>query len=288
MPSQTLTRAERQRILRTPGRHELAPERWMRLLRLRDLALGAGVPLLLAVLWQVACDAGWIDRRLYPSPLDIIRTAGDMWQRDTLWPDLLASLRRTGLGYVIGSAVGALFGVAMGLWRPIRAALDPLLNALYTVPKLALLPVFLTVFGFGELPVVALIAVTVFFFIWISTMSAMVAVPEGYREAGVTLNLSTWQMFRHVMLPAALPEIFVGLRIAAGVSVLILVGVEFVLGGNGLGHVIEQGRTTLVLGQTYVGIVVVALVGLVFSVVVQLIGRLLMPWSRAGSVMRQL
>ncbi|WP_327002647.1 ABC transporter permease [Dactylosporangium sp. NBC_01737] len=288
MPSQTLTRAETRRILRAPGRHELAPERWARLLRLRDLALGAGVPLLLAVLWQVACDAGWIDRRLYPSPVDIGRSAWDMWQRDSLWPDLLASLRRTGLGYVIGSAAGALFGVAMGLWRPIRAALDPLLNALYTVPKLALLPVFLTVFGFGELPVVALIAVTVFFFIWISTMSAMVAVPAGYREAGVTLNLSTWQMFRHVMLPAALPEIFVGLRIAAGVSVLILVGVEFVLGGNGLGHVIEQGRATLVLGQTYVGIVVVALVGLVFSMVVQLIGRLLMPWNRSGSVIRQL
>ena len=84
----------------------------------------------------------------------------------------------------------------------VRAALEPLLDALYVVPKLALLPVFLNMFGLGEGPQIALVAATVFFFVWISTMAAVLAVPIGHRDAGQVFGASPWQMFRHVLLPA--------------------------------------------------------------------------------------
>jgi sulfonate transport system permease protein len=188
-------------------------------------------------------------------------------------------VRRTLLGFVVGGAGGVAVGVLMGMSRWLRAALEPMLSALYTVPKLALVPVFLSVFGLDDRSIVALIAVTVFFFVWISTMAAVMGVPVGYREAAATFRASRWEMFRHVLLPAALPEVFVGLRIAAGVAVLMLVGVEFVVGDSGLGFLIQQGRQLLLLGQTYVGIVVVAVFGYVFALLVRLAGRLLCPWA---------
>ncbi len=92
------------------------------------------------------------------------------------------------------------------------------------------------------------------------------------------LRVNRWEMFRHVLLPAALPEIFVGLRIAAGVSVLMLVGIEFVISDQGLGFLIEQGRTLLLLEQSYVAIVLVALIGYLFALLVKLIGRLFVRW----------
>ncbi|HEY8524643.1 MAG TPA: ABC transporter permease [Acidimicrobiales bacterium] len=267
-------------IVRAPGVAEGAPRRARLRRRSLDIGLGVGVPAALLVLWQVAGDAEWIDRTLYPRPTDIVDAGRAMVDDGVLWSNLWVSLQRIVKGFAYGSVAGVVAGFAMGMVRNLRSALEPLLNALYTVPKLALLPVFLTVFGFGERPVVVLIAVTVFFFVWIATMSAVLAVPEGYHETARSLGLNRHQLFRHVLLPAALPEVFVGLRIAAGVSVLMLVGVEFVIGGDGLGYVIEQGRTTLVLGQAYVGIVLVALVGLAFSGVVQVVGRWLTPWSR--------
>ena len=135
--------------------------------------------------------------------------------------------RRILYGYLIGTASGIIVGFLTGAHRLLRAALEPLLSSLYTVPKLALLPIFLTVFGFGEKAIVMLIATTVFFFVWISTMAAVVGVADGYREAARSFGVSPWQMFRHVLWPASLPAIFVGMRIAAGVSVLMLIGVEF-------------------------------------------------------------
>ncbi len=106
---------------------------------------------------------------------------------------------------------------------------------------------FLIIFGVGEKPVIVILAVTVFFFVWIQTMASVMSVPEGYREAAVSFGVTRRQMFRHVILPAALPQIFVGLRIAAGVAVLTVIGVEFVFapGFAGLGYRINNARTDL-------------------------------------------
>jgi sulfonate transport system permease protein len=119
-------------------------------------------------------------------------------------------------------------------------------------------------------------------------MAAVLSVPEGYRQAALSLNVSRWEMFRHVLLPASLPQIFVGLRIAAGVSVLILVGVEFVVGVEGIGYLINQGRQVFLLSQAYVGIVLTALLGIVFTLVVRMAGRLVAPWAKEDNTPDQI
>jgi ABC-type nitrate/sulfonate/bicarbonate transport system permease component len=276
---------ERGRVLvHRPTFAEREPRRHRRRRRIVDLSLAFGVPAALVGLWQLAASRSWIDPRLYPSPSDVVTRIDDLVRDGDLLHDLWVSTQRIVLGYLLGAGGAVAVGLAMGASRSLRSALEPLLTALYTVPKLALIPVFVTIFGFGEAPVLAIIAVTVFFFVWISTLAAIVSVPEGYREAARSFQVTRWQMFRHVLVPASLPQVFVGLRIAAGVSVLIMVGVEFVIADDGLGHLIEEGRTLFLFEQTYVGIVLTAIIGLVFALVVKGIGRLLAPWAQQEDV----
>ena len=266
-------------IVRRPGAAELDPRRHGRRQRLLFAGLGAAVPLALILLWQVASSQNWIDSRLFPSPSTLASKAADLHREGKLWPNLLASARRVTVGFAVGAALGILVGMAMGSIRVLRAGLEPLLNALYTVPKLALLPLYLIIFKYGEAPIYALVITTVFFFVWISTLEAMLAVPEGYREAALVLRVSRRQLFRHVLFPACLPEIFVGLRITAGVAVLVVIAVEMVYGGSGIGYLIIQGKTLFIPEQTYVGIVIAALLGIAFISIVDTVRRFVVPWA---------
>lgn len=266
-------------LVRRPGPQELHPARTHRRRRALEIALAVAVPLLLVLLWQLAAAQSWIDARVYPAPSTIL---ADGWARagaGELWPDVWATLKRVLGGYAIGTVAGYALGLLMGSLSLVRAALEPLLDALYVVPKLALLPVFLNMFGLGEGPQIALVAATVFFFVWISTMAAVLAVPAGHRDAGQVFGASTWQMFRHVLLPASLPAVLVGARIAAGVAVLVIVASEQIAAADGLGHLIFDSRALFQNDVMFVGIVCVAVLGVVFSEVVRIAGRLLTPWA---------
>ena len=225
-------------IKRRPGAAETNPQQHEARRKWVSLALSIGTPILLIAAWQLASEAGSINPQFFPPPSRIWTTGVDMVRDGDLQTAIGVSSRRILLGFALGVVSGVLVGVLMATSWVIRAALDPLLSALYTVPKLALLPLLLLIFGIGETPKVLIIGITVFFFMWISTMAAVASVGEGYLEALQSFNASRWQVFRHALLPASLPQIFVGMRISAGVSVLVVVGVEFVQGGSGIGNVI--------------------------------------------------
>ncbi|MHB6909588.1 ABC transporter permease [Streptomyces sp. DB-54] len=266
-------------LVRRPGPQELQPERAHRRRRTLEISLAVAVPLLLVLLWQLAAARSWIDARVYPAPSTIL---ADGWHRTLageLWPDVRATLQRVLAGYAAGTVSGYLLGLLMGSLSLVRAALEPLLDALYVVPKLALLPIFLNMFGLGEGPQIALVAATVFFFVWISTMAAVLAVPAGHRDAGRVFGAGRWQMFRHVLLPASLPAVLVGARIAAGVAVLVIVASEQIAAADGLGHLIFDSRALFQNDVMFVGIVCVAVLGVVFSELVRLAGRFLTPWA---------
>ncbi|POX39973.1 ABC transporter permease [Streptomyces sp. Ru73] len=266
-------------LVRRPGPQELHPRRTHRRRRTLEGALALAVPAALVLLWQLAAAGGWIDARIYPAPTTILADGWDRALAGALWPDVWATLRRVLAGYAAGTAAGYALGLLMGSLALVRAALEPLLDALYVVPKLALLPVFLNMFGLGEGPQVALVAATVFFFVWISTMAAVLAVPAGHRDAGRVFGAGAWQMFRHVLLPASLPAVLVGARIAAGVAVLVIVASEQIAAADGLGHLIFDSRALFQNDVMFVGIVCVAVLGVLFSELVRLAGRFLTPWA---------
>ncbi|MFD7866508.1 ABC transporter permease [Streptomyces sp. NPDC059783] len=270
---------DEQLLVRRPGPRELHPVRTHRRRRTLEVALAVAVPLALVLLWQLAAARSWIDARVYPAPSTILADGWDRAADGELWPDVRATLKRVLAGYAVGTVAGYALGLLMGSLALVRAALEPLLDALYVVPKLALLPVFLNMFGLGEGPQIALVAATVFFFVWISTMAAVLAVPSGHRDAGQVFGASPWQMFRHILLPASLPAVLVGARIAAGVAVLVIVASEQIAAADGLGHLIFDSRALFRNDVMFVGIVCVAVLGVVFSEVVRIAGRVLTPWA---------
>ena len=267
-------------LVRRPGAAELLPREHARRQRMLRIGLGTAVPVILIALWQVASNRGWIDNRVFPSPGRVVTEARDLARMGKLWPNLWATTRRILVGFVIGAFSGVVVGILMGVFMIGRAAFEPLLNSLYTVPKLALLPLYLIIFKYGETAYYALIITTVFFFVWISALEAIVSVPEGYREAVLSLRQSRWQLFRHVLFPASLPQIFVGLRITAGVSVLIAIAVEFSFGTTGIGYLIIQGKILYIPPQSYAGIAIAAFLGIAFIAVVDVLRRICVPWAR--------
>src|SRR5207245_2099409 len=150
-------------------------------------------------------------------------------------------------------------GLIMGMARTIRAAFEPLLTALFTVPKLALLPLLLLILGIGEAPKRFFIGITVFFFMWIATMTAIMSVSESYREPARAFGATRRKMLRHVLIPASLPQVFVGLRLCAGISVALMAYVEFLQGFDGIGHLIWYSWSLFLAARMYVGIVTVGL-----------------------------
>lgn len=230
-------------------------------------------------LWQVAAVQGWVDVRFFPAPSTIATTSVEVVRDGILQDAVWTSTQRILIGFVFGVVIGVIAGLALGVFRTLRAALEPTLMALYVVPKLAVLPLLLLIFGLGEAPKIIIVAVTVFFFMWIQTMESIVATPTGFIEAMDSFGATRWQKFRYVYLPAAMPQIFVSMRLCAGISILVMVGVEFVQGSDGIGFLIWNSWTLFLAERMYVGIVAVALMGLIFATVVKVVGRLALPWA---------
>jgi sulfonate transport system permease protein len=273
-----------ERIVRVPSPADRDPNKYLRRRRIVETTLAIAFPVAILTLWQIAASAGWVDRRFYPPPSDIAGEIGRTFKENpkgNWWVDIGISVQRMLWGYAWGVFFGLLFGVTMGMFRTLRVTLEPTLNALYTVPKLALIGIFLIILGFDDKPLIAVIAVTVFFFVWIQAMAAVLSVSDQLQETAQSFGSSRLQTFRHVILPASLPQIFLGLRVSAGVAVLTLIGVEFVFspGLQGIGYRINNARTVLDPLQAYVGLLVAAMLGVLFVAVIQFLSRLATPWT---------
>lgn len=268
-------------VVREPPRPREAQRRHERRQRGANRALAVAVPVGLLLLWEVAARQGWIDARTFPAPTTILQEAARLAESGRLQEHVGATIYRIAVGYPIGAVIGAVLGIVMGSSARLKAALEPTLNGLYVVPKITLLPIFLSILGFGEAPKIALIATTVFFFVWVGTMEAVVTIPRGYMEAAQSLELSRFAKLRHVIIPAALPNIFVALRVGMAISVLVIVAAEFVVGDTGLGYLIFNSRALFIHGWMYAGIALVAVLGVTLAAVVSGIGRLATPWMAA-------
>lgn len=248
--------------------------------RVLQYSLAAGIPFCLALLWQIASMSGALDQHIYPPPSTVFSATVELWSSGRLMTATLDTLQIVLIGFAIGVLAGFVMGVVTGVSVLARASLEPFMMALYVVPKLALLPVFLTIFGFGNVPKVVLVVVTVFFFVWIDVMESMWQIPEGYIESARALQMTRTQLFWHVRLPAILPAFFVSLRISTGVAVLVTIAAEFIVGGEGLGYLIFSSNQYFQLDRVYSGIVIVALLGVAIAWVISLIGRRLTPWLK--------
>lgn len=247
--------------------------------RSTDLLLACVTPLVLLALWELLAQIKVIDGRFFPPPSRIFVAAVALVRSGELLTHLQASLLRIIFGFALGALVGVPVGLALGAFRVLRAMFDPILSALYVIPKIAILPLIMLIFGLGEGSKIAIVALATFFVVAINSLAGVRQVEPILIEAGRNFGANGLQMFRHVILPGALPSIFTGLRLGAGTSLLVIIAAEFVAANEGIGFLIWRSWTTLVTENMFVGLVVIAALGMIFTWLLHQVGRLVMPWQ---------
>lgn len=245
------------------------------------MALGVAVPAVLLCAWEGAARTGAVDALLFPPPTRIAACLADLAGSGELGGHLRATLARLLPGFAAGASAGLLAGLAMGASRYVRAALGPLFAALYSVPKIATLPLLLLLFGLTETPKVLGVAITVFFVLQINTLAGVRQIDPRTLEAARAYGATGVRLLRYVLLPGAAPAIATGLRAAAGLSVVVVVAVEFVASQSGLGFLIWNSWTLFQPERMYAGIVGVAVLGAAMTGLIALAERLAMPWRAA-------
>ncbi len=249
-----------------------ASRRWL------SLVLALLGPLAVLVIWEILARTHTINPLFFPPPTSLEATARDLISSGQLWADIRISMLRVGGGFLIAAIPGVLIGVLMGLWWPVRAIVSPIAAAFFAVPKIAILPLVIIIFGIGETSKVAMVAVSVLFLVVLSTMSAVLEIEGAYFDVARDAGASTWQKIRTVALPAALPGIFSGLRLALGFSLLVIVGTEFLAAKNGIGYLIWNSYQTFAIEKMYVGLIVTGLLGWLLNLVMDEVERVVMPW----------
>ncbi|CAM3948746.1 MULTISPECIES: ABC transporter permease [Helcobacillus] len=250
-------------------------------LRRRDLALAIASPVLLLVLWEVCARALIIDPRFFPAPTRILQTGIEMAASGELWSHAGPTLARLLVGGGLGAVAGVVVGLLMGSSRALNAALGPLFAALYPLPKIAIFPILLMIFGPTEVPKLLAVFITTFFILQINTVSGVWAIDPKLHEAGRAYGARGFNRFRHVILPGALPFVFSGLRTATGTAVVVITAVEFTgASTTGLGYLIWNSWQLFIPEKLYVGLVVIGVIGAALTFVITRSETLLLPWRR--------
>jgi len=240
--------------------------------------LGLVIPVAVIAAWWIATANGTLDETVYSSPPKVIDTLVQLISSGELFEHLGVSLGRALTGLAVGLAIGLTAGILTGLSRIGEAVVDPVAQILRTVPVLAILPLFVAWFGLDELPKVLIIAFAVAAPIYVNTSNGIKHVDKKLLETAKVFDLGTDQTVLTVILPAALPSIFNGLRLAVSLSVLLLVAAETINAQSGLGFLANQGLQYFRIDLIYAVIIVYGALGLLGDLAIRLIERLAMPW----------
>ena len=224
-------------------------------------ALGLFLPLLLAVGWELAVRAGWSDGRLVPPPSVIYATFAELAKTGELQRHAMATLARVAAGFGVGVVAGTLLGAITGYSNFAHRLLDPSLQALRAIPSIAWVPLFILWLGIFEASKVTLIAVGVFFPVYLGVMGAVMSVDRKFVEVGRVFRLSSPQMVRRILLPAVLPSYVIALRSGLGLGWMFVVAAEFMGASEGLGFLLVDGQQLGKPAQIVAAIVAFAVIG---------------------------
>src|ERR1700758_2478503 len=232
----------------------------------------------LGVLWQIGCSAGLIPTLFLPAPVNIAIELWHLTISGELWKHLSASLLRLAIGWSLGTIFGIALGLAIGLWSALRSPGMAVVSALFPIPKIALVPLFIIWFGIGEGSKIATLAFGVFFPTVIATAGGVDNVPRGLIRMGQSFGLSHWAIVRKVVLPAALPAILNSFRVTSSIAIVLLVAAEMIGADRGIGAFVLSAGNLYDTDNLLAGIVVLSLLGLAVSWLIGRAERALLAW----------
>ncbi|WP_426454997.1 ABC transporter permease [Paenibacillus sp. S-38] len=240
---------------------------------------GALLPLLILLLWQLLSSSGLISERMFSSPWLILNQYAELIRSGELLHYLRASMVRASLGFVLGGSCGLLLGLFVGMYRPVEETVNPTVQMLRTVPLLAITPLFIMWFGFGELSKVLLISLGSFFPLYVNTFLGIRNVDAKLFDVGRVLEFSRFDQITKLVLPAALPNILLGIRLSLSIAWLCLVTAELLGSDTGVGYMIQDARAFMQTDVVFVGITLFALVGKLSDSVVRYMESRLLRWQ---------
>lgn len=234
--------------------------------------------LLLLVVWEAGSRYGLISPLVLPAPTEVLEAFRHLFESGMLYKHLTASLQRLVIGFTCGTILGTVVGVLIGLYSMARSAFRPLVAAIFPIPKIALLPLFIIWFGIGEGSKVATILFGSFFPMVIATYGGIDAVDRSLIRMGQSFNMSRAAIIRKIVLPSALPAILNGMRIAASISIILLVAAEMIGAEYGIGAYVLLAGNLMATDQLIAGVIVLSVLGLIVSWLISLAERHFLRW----------
>jgi len=245
----------------------------------QSLAIAVSLPVLIALFWEAAVALGWIEGRLMPPPSRILGTLYDLAVNDQLWVHISVTLGRVAAGFGLGVLAGTVLGALAGYSGLARKLLDPTLQGLRAVPSIAWVPLFILWFGIFEESKIALIAVGVFFPVYLGVMAAIASVDRKIVEVGRVFRLSPAAMVRRILLPAILPSYVIALRSGLGLGWMFVVAAELMGASEGLGYLLYDGQQLGKPDQIIAAILTFAVIGKLTDSLIVLVTRPLLAWQ---------
>lgn len=236
--------------------------------------------LLLIGLWEIGCRTGVISSLALPAPSRVWEALVELYQSGLLRQHLQASLTRLLVGWSLGVVAGSAIGLAIGLFSIARAGLLPLVSAIFPVPKIALLPLFVIWFGIGEGSKIATILFGVFFPMVIATYGGVDNVDRNLIRMGQSFGLPWRSIVWKIIVPGALPAIFSGVRISASIGIILLVAAEMIGAEHGIGAHILLAGAIFSTEQLIAGVAILSMIGLLASALISAAEKRLLDWRR--------
>jgi taurine transport system permease protein len=238
---------------------------------------------ILLFVWWVITTLGWVKPLFVPSPQSIVIKFWDVWQNGftgaPLWVHILISASRVFGAFLLACAIGIPLGLAMGMSPLIRGIFDPPIEFYRPIPPLAYLPLMIIWFGIGETSKVLLIFLSVFAPVTLGARSGVRSAAIEQIHAAYSFGATRWQVLRHVILPAAMPEILTAMRIGIGFGWTTLVAAEMVAATKGIGYMVLSASQFLQTGVVIMGIIVIAGIAYLFDLLMRFIERKVVPWK---------
>lgn len=234
------------------------------------------VPVIAIIAWEILSRTGVFPPNWLPSPRVVVQTVVDEASRGALFEHIGITLLRILIGFALGAALGTITGAITGYFRWGFKLLDPTLQALRSIPSMAWVPLFLLWMGIQESSKISLIALGAFFPVYLNTSAAMRGVDAKLIEVGQLYRLSPFQMIRRIILPASLPQYFIGLRGGLGLAWMFVVAAEIMGASKGLGYLMVDGQMTGRASIIVASVILFAIFGKVTDVIVDRTGRYLL------------
>ncbi|OLT32025.1 ABC transporter permease [Actinomadura sp. CNU-125] len=229
-------------------------------------------------LWEVAPRAGLVDPIFLPPLSEVVPALWELAASGRLWDDTRASLVRSLAGFALAIACAVPLGLLIGWYRPVAQFLNPLLEVFRNTAAIALLPVFVLILGIGETSKIAIVLYACTWPILLNTIGAVRTVDPTLVKSARSLGLPAFRVFQKVILPAAVPSIFTGIRLAGATSVLVMIVAEMVGAKEGLGFLVGSSQQNFAINEMYAGIIAISALGLAFNYLLVLLERRFTRW----------